>query len=122
MTSFALIEAATSETIALWCSTHHRILRLSPPAYRLDFLELAPKYRGGADELRVFLMGAIAARALECGAKRIVLFSTDKPQLVAFYRSLGGEPRLAKGCTAVRDLVPFEFVENAVQTLAKVVE
>jgi hypothetical protein len=98
----------TPRPVALWCSTAPRLLRLAGgPAYRLDCIEVAPEARGA--EVGVFTLGLVAARALECGAKKLVLGAL--PQAVKLYDRTGGQKVVSKGWRVARGLLPYEFAE-----------
>jgi hypothetical protein len=111
---FAVLRVADDAPVALFCSTAPRLLRLpGGPAYRLDFIEVGPAFRGA--EVGVFTLAAAAARALECGARKLVLASVVEARKL--YDKTGGKQRLAEGWIAPRGLLPYEFVENDLRSL-----
>jgi GNAT superfamily N-acetyltransferase len=111
---FVLVKCRDAHPVALFCSTAPRLLRLpGGPAYRLDFLEVGPLYRGA--QVGVFTLAVAAARALECGARKLVLASVAEARNL--YEKTGGKQRLAEGWRVPRGLVPFEFVEDDLRVL-----
>ena len=105
----AILGETSGTPLGLWVSTASRLLDLpGGPAYRVDFLELYREVRGA--EVGVFLMGLIADRALECGAKRVVLGSF--PESRKLYDVTGGRQHPVKGWKVAEGLLPYEFLER----------
>ena len=93
---FAIMRHNKEEPVAIFSSKVKRLLRLPDgPAYVLDYLEVGPAYRGTASGVSIFAMTLVAARALECGAKKLVLSSTK--EATRFYDAMGGHPAACKG-------------------------
>ena len=109
-----VLRVADRVPVALFCSTAPRLLKLAGgPAYRLDFLEVGPPFRGG--EVGVFSLAAAASRALECGARKLVLASVVEARKL--YDRTGGKQRLAEGWRVPRGLLPYEFLEEDLHLL-----
>jgi hypothetical protein len=112
--TFAVVVGPASEAIALWATAIKRLLELPGGlAYRLDFLEVAPRHRGPPGVVGVFAFGAIAARALECGASRLLLGAL--PGARRYYDELGGIQALARGWKVAPGLLPYEFARAVLQ-------
>jgi Acetyltransferase (GNAT) family len=104
-----ILRISDGAPVALLCSTASRLLRIpGGPAYRLDFIEVGPQFRGG--EAGVLALAAAASRALECGARKLVLASVVEARKL--YDRAGGKQRLAEGWRAPRGLLPYEFLED----------
>jgi GNAT superfamily N-acetyltransferase len=86
---FAVV-TAEDELLGIWCSAKAAPISLPEGRfYRPDFLEVSPDARGG--DIGAFLFLVITARALELGARGIVLGTW--PMHRAFYALLGGVER-----------------------------
>lgn len=100
--------------LALWCTRAPAVLKLpGGDAYRLDFIEVKPEFRGA--EMGAFTLGLVATRALECSASRLVLGSL--PQARKLYDNSGGLQRKVAGWRAARGLLPYEFLTEALVEL-----
>ncbi|MGH7269161.1 MAG: hypothetical protein ACREJ3_01920 [Polyangiaceae bacterium] len=112
--TLAVVRVPDGAPVALLCSTAPRLLRLPDgPAYRLHYLEVGPPLRGGV--VGVFSVAVAAARALECGAKKLVLASVA--EACRLYDKTGGKQRLADGWRVPRGLLPYEFLEEDLHSL-----
>ena len=115
--AFAILRTSDDAPVALFCTTAPRPLRLANgPAYRLDFLEVGPRFRGAG--VGVFTLAAVATRALECGARKLVLASV--PEARKLYDRAGGKQHIVAGWKAPRGLLPYEFSEDALHSLQEV--
>lgn len=102
---FALL--LDEEPLAIWCSDRTELLELPDGKhYRIDYLEVDPRLRGGP--LGYFAFCTVASRADELGAIGMVFGSLPAGKLVDWYTSHGAEQRLAPGWKSPRpELVPF---------------
>jgi hypothetical protein len=118
--TFAVVRGG-SEVIALWTTSTKRLLDLRDgPAYRLDFLEVAPHHRGPPGAAGAFTFGVIAARALECGASSMVLGAI--PAARRYYDELGGSQSLASGWKVGPGLLPYEFGQVVLRARKELVD
>jgi hypothetical protein len=100
--------------VGLWCTTSKRVLRLDGGrAYRLDFIQVAPDARGA--EAGIFTLGLVAARAIECGAVRIVLGSI--PGAAKVYERAGATRGRVGDWKEPHGLIPFHFEADALKNL-----
>jgi hypothetical protein len=112
---FALVDG-TDVPMAFWCGTKRGPITLPEgPFYRLDYMEVHPRLRGGP--LSVFMVALWACRALELGANGIVLSAFPAEGLLAFYRRAGAVERQPRGWNQPRGLVPFVFERPLLEEL-----
>jgi hypothetical protein len=115
--AFAVLRVGDDAPVALFCSTAPRLLRLAEGAtYRLDSLEVGPRFRGA--RVGLFTLAAVASRALECGASKLVLASV--PEARKLYDRAGGKQQGAKGWKAPKGLLPYEFSGESLRFLQEV--
>ncbi|HEX3770485.1 MAG TPA: hypothetical protein VHV30_06465 [Polyangiaceae bacterium] len=113
--AFALV-GAQGVPRALWCSRRDRLLALPcGPSYELGYLELHPQDRGTL--LGYYVLAVIAARAIETGARGMVLASLPHPKVQAFYSFAGGKAGKVKGWQTPFGLVQYFFSEEALRAL-----
>lgn len=119
---FERFSLATEDAVpvALWCGTRARPIQLpeNGPCYRLDFLEIAPEHRGG--DLGTFALALACDRALELGAKGMVLGAL--PDLEDWYRAHDGIPGPIRGWNVERDLLPFYFPEHVLRKMMELAD
>lgn len=113
--TFVMVDADGAAAGA-FASTHSTPILLSgKPYYRLDFLEVAPRYRGG--EVGAVALGIVGYRARELGASGIVLAAFNVPGLVTFYESLGAKRGAPRGWNVPPRVLPLHFDEDALDRL-----
>jgi len=113
---FAVIDA-DGQTISLWCSAKREVRLEGRRLYRLDYVEVRPRLRGGM--AGAFTLALVGARAAEAGCQGLVLAAF--PPLKGFYARAGGAQRLPKGWAVERGLVPFVFEGSAFEDFQRVV-
>ena len=104
--------------VALWASKRRRPLKLPLGSFwRLDYIEVDPRERGGAMGVAAIVL--VAAHASQQGADGIVFGSVA--ELSRFWKAVGAEQRTENGWRAAHGLLPFvigpksmaELVETA---------
>ena len=113
--SFVVLKAYPAGVpVAIWSTKSRHPLRLPVGrCYRLDYLEIDSRLRGGA--LGYFTLGVIASRALELGCEAMILqtFQTH----VRLYTAYGGQAQSVQGWNHDPKLVPFFFAQSTLEEM-----